>query len=137
MKPIFAIAILFLFTACNKKSTTADPVNEPVSLTAMVVTKGTFTGTPGHSVSGSVEIITENNQKKLVLKGFSTTAGPDLRVYLATNTQAGNFITLGQLKANSGQQVYDITGMPDFTQHKFVLIWCQQFNILFGSAQLN
>ena len=137
MKSIFAIALLLLFGACSKKTTTNDPINEPVSPTAMVIAKGNFTGTPGHNVSGSAEIITENNQKKLVLKGFSTTAGPDLRVYLATNAQAGNFISLGQLKANSGQQVYDITGMPDFTQHKFVLIWCQQFNILFGSAQLN
>ena len=137
MKPIFALAILFLFAACKKKSTSDDPINDPVSPTAMVVTKGSFTGSGGHNVSGSVEIITENNQKKLVLKGFSTTAGPDLRVYLATNAQAGNFISLGQLKANNGQQVYDITGMPDFTQHKFVLIWCQQFSVLFGSAQLN
>lgn len=137
MKPIFAIALVLLFTACKKKSTSDEPINEPVSPTAMTVTKGTFSGTPGHSVSGSVEIITENNQKKLVLKGFSTTAGPDLRVYLATNTQAVNFISLGPIKANSGQQVYDITGMPDFTQHKFVLIWCQQFSVLFGSAQLN
>lgn len=137
MKPIFVIAILFLFAACKKKSTSDEPINEPVNPNAMVVTKGSFTGTPGHSVSGSAEIITENNQKKLVLKGFSTTGGPDLRVYLATSTQAGNFISLGQLKANSGQQVYDITGMPDFTQHRFVLIWCQQFGILFGSAQLN
>lgn len=137
MKPIFAIAILFLFAACKKKSTSGDPVNEPVSPTAMVVAKGNFSGSGSYSVSGSVEIITENNQKKLVLKGFSTTGGPDLRVYLATNAQAGNFISLGILKANSGQQVYDIAGMPDFTQHKFVLIWCQQFNVLFGSAQLN
>lgn len=137
MKSIYAIALLLFFGACSKKTTTNDPINEPVSPTAMVITKGSFIGTSGHTVSGSAEIITENNQKKLVLKGFSTTAGPDLRVYLATNTQAGNFITLGQLKANSGQQVYDITGMPDFTQYKFVLIWCQQFNILFGSAQLN
>lgn len=137
MKPIFAIAILFLFAACKKKSTSGDPVNEPVSPTAMVVTKGSFAGNGGYNVSGSVEIITENNQKKLVLKNFSTSGGPDLRVYLATNAQAGNFISLGSLKANSGQQVYDITGMPDFTQHKFVLIWCQQFSVLFGSAQLN
>lgn len=136
MKQHLIIAMLFFVVACKKQGASSTPVNDTVNPTAPVVVKGVFSGSGGHNVSGTVEIVTENNQKKLVLKGFSSTGGPDLRVYLATNQQAGSFISLGQLKSTSGQQVYDITGMPDFMQHKYVLIWCQQFSVLFGSAEL-
>lgn len=36
-----------------------------------------------YAVNGEAEVITENNVKKLVPKGFSITGGPDLRVSLA------------------------------------------------------
>ncbi|HEY9702166.1 MAG TPA: DM13 domain-containing protein [Allocoleopsis sp.] len=133
---IFSALILFLFTSCKKSEISGDVLNEPISPSAITIFKGNFTGTPGHTVSGNVEIISENNQKKLVLKNFSTTNGPDLKIYIATSQQATAFISLGNLKSTNGQQVYDISGMPDFVQYKYVLIWCQQFSVLFGTAEL-
>lgn len=135
-KTLLLILFVTLLAACKKNNTVDTPSNDPVNPAAPLLAKGNFSGTPGHSVSGTAEIINDNNVKKLVLKNFSATNGPDLKVYLSTNTQAGSFISFGALKSTSGQQVYDISGMPDLTQYKFVLIWCQQFSVLFGSAEL-
>jgi uncharacterized membrane protein len=133
---IMFFAMLIVFAAC-KKSGNKNPSNDPVNPGATVIVKGNFTGNMSYTVSGTAEIVNDNNLKKLVLKNFSSNNGPDLKVYLATNKQAGSFISLGALKSTAGQQVYDISGMPDFAQYKFVLIWCQQFSVLFGSADLN
>lgn len=111
-------------------------LDEMVNPNASVLVKGTFSGANNYTVNGMVEVVNDNNQKKLVFKNFSSSNGPDLRVYLATNTGASTFISLGNLKSTNGQQVYDISGMPDFSQYKFALIWCQQFSVLFGAAEL-
>lgn len=121
---------------CKKSKTDESTSNDTVNPNAIVLAAGGFTGNAGYTVNGTAEVVNDNGQKKLVLKGFSSSNGPDLKVYIATTRQAGTFISLGNLKSTNGQQVYDITGMPDITQYKFALIWCQQFSVLFGSAEL-
>ncbi len=121
---------------CKKSTTSSTPVNDTVTPTAVLLASGNFSGNMSYSVSGTAEFVNDNGKKKLVLKGFSSSSGPDLKVYIATTKQATTFINLGNLKSTNGQQVYDISGMPDFAQYKFALIWCQQFSVLFGSAEL-
>ena len=62
--------------------------------------------------------------------------GPDLHVYLSKEAFPVNFIDLGRIKSTSGNQLYTISGMPDFVQYKYALIHCQRYNHLFGSALL-
>jgi hypothetical protein len=73
----------------------------------------------------------------LRLEDFKSTNGPDVHLYLSNNKQANDFIDLGRLKANIGNQNYQIPLDTDFNKYKYVLIWCQPFSVLFGSAQLN
>jgi hypothetical protein len=47
-----------------------------------------------------------------------------------------NFIDLGALKATGGNQLYEISATIDFTQYKYALIHCRQYNHLFGWALL-
>ena len=136
MKQILILFLMSLLLACKKNVTSSETVNDIVNTGATVIATGTFSGNAGYTVSGTAEVINDNGVRRLVLKGFTSSGGPDLKVYLATNRQAGNFISLGNLKSTNGQQVYNITGMPDFTQYKFALIWCQQFSVLFGAAEL-
>ena len=138
MKQIVVImwACSIMLGACKKSSTNQQPIVEPVNPNAPVLVSGSFTGNMGYQVSGTASIVNDNGTKRLVFKNFSSNNGPDLKVYLATTKQAGAFISLGNLKSTGGQQVYDISGMPDFAQHKFVLIWCQQFSVLFGAAEI-
>ena len=48
-----------------------------------------------------------------------------------------SFISLGDLKAASGDQEYDIPATANKSEYKYILIWCQRFSVLFGSANIN
>jgi hypothetical protein len=67
---------------------------------------------------------------------FNSSNGPDLRVYLAKEMQPVNFIDLGALKATGGNQVYPFTQSVNFSEYKYALVHCRQFNHLFGWALL-
>ena len=45
-------------------------------------------------------------------------------------------VNLGKLKANNGNQNYNIPDGTDLSKYDSVLIWCKQFSVLFGNAEL-
>lgn len=123
-------------SSCTKKASTAI-VNDMLDTTAAILKyQASFQKGPYGTVNGSAMVYLANGRLQLKLSNFSTTNGPDLKVYLSKEIQPLNFIRLGDLKSTSGTQVYDITGTPDFMQFKYVLIHCEQFNHLFGFAEL-
>jgi hypothetical protein len=78
----------------------------------------------------------ENGGDILRLEDLMVTNGPDLYVYLSTDKSASDFVNLGRLKANIGNQNYPIPAGTDLTKYDIVLIWCRAFSVLFGSAEL-
>ena len=91
-----------------------------------------------HNAEGKVKILRLSDGSQIVrLEDFRSTNGPDVHLYLAIDKQASDFIDLGRLKANIGNQNYQIPLDTDFNKYKYVLIWCQPFSVLFGSAQLS
>ena len=91
-----------------------------------------------HKAEGLAKILTLSNGSQILrLENFRSTNGPDVHLYLSTDKQASDFIDLGRLKANIGNQNYQIPLDTDLNKYKYVLIWCQPFSVLFGSAQLN
>jgi hypothetical protein len=90
----------------------------------------------GHTVSGTVKAYNSNGKKTIVLDPFSSQNGPDLKIYLSKDENASQYINLGPMKSTTGKQSYDVTGMPDLDEYKFVLVWCEQFSVLFGKAEL-
>lgn len=100
---------------------------------------GTFEGAGDgiHNAEGVAKVITlQDGNKVLRLENLKATNGPDLYVYVATDKGASDFIDLGRLKGNIGNQNYDIPQGTDLTKYNTVLIWCKQFSVLFGSAKL-
>lgn len=100
---------------------------------------GSFVGVGDgiHDAKGNALVVPlENSQQILRLEDFSSTNGPDLYVYLASDTGALDYVSLGRLKANNGNQNYDIPEGTDLAKYDTVLIWCKQFSVLFGSAEL-
>jgi len=90
-----------------------------------------------HDVTGVAKILKdESGLKYLRLENFKSTNGPDLHVYLATDEKASDYVILGKLKANIGNQNYEIPDGVDLAKYHEVLIWCKQFSVLFGSAEL-
>jgi hypothetical protein len=91
-----------------------------------------------HKAEGLAKILTLSTGSPILrLEDFRSTNGPDVHLYLSTDKEASDFIDLGRLKANIGNQNYQIPLDTDFNKYKYVLIWCQPFSVLFGSAQLS
>lgn len=132
------LCMLMMFSAC-KKETLAPTValNETVNPLAAVVKKGEFSNGPFGTVSGKAELFKQDMMYTIRLSNFSSTNGPALHVYLSKEAMPVNFIDLGALKSTNGNQVYNISGMPDFTAYKYISIHCVAFNHLFGSALIN
>jgi hypothetical protein len=98
-----------------------------------------------HDTVGMASIIELDNQKRILrLDGFETSNGPDVHVLLGKATDANDDATvkntgyydLGSLKGNIGDQNYDIPTDVDLADYNSVTIWCNRFNVNFGTAPL-
>ena len=89
-----------------------------------------------HDAAGHAMILSADGKRYLRFEDFSATNGPDLYVYLSTDEKATEFVNLGRLKANNGNQNYEVPSDVDISKYSKVLIWCKSFSVLFGSADL-
>jgi Electron transfer DM13 len=107
--------------------------------TGSMLLTGSFVGVGDgiHDARGDAKVIpVESAGTVLRLEDLIVTNGPDLYVYLATNRSGSDFVNLGGLKANIGNQNYAIPTGTDMTKYDTVLIWCRAFSVLFGRAEL-
>ena len=127
-------------TTINENKTTTMDISQNTTEENKNLLVGDFMGVNDgiHNAEGYVKILTLLDGSQILrLEDFRSTNGPDVHLYLSTDKQASNFIDLGRLKANNGDQNYQIPIDTDFNKYKYVLIWCQPFSVLFGSAQLS
>ena len=127
-------------TTINENMTTTMNISQNTAEENKNLLVGDFMGVNDgiHNAEGYVKILTLLDGSQILrLEDFRSTNGPDVHLYLSTDKQASNFIDLGRLKANNGDQNYQIPINTDFNKYKYVLIWCQPFSVLFGSAQLS
>ena len=98
-----------------------------------------------HDVTGKAELLADlTTQERVIrLSEFETSNGPDLFVYLspsppdASNEDfAKNFVDLGRLKGNVGNQNYVVPEGTNFQTHSTVVIWCRRFTVAFAAAAL-
>jgi len=128
-----AVAIMFFTASCAKNT----PENaQEVLPTGTVLASGSFTSN-AHSTGGTVKVIMDAAGKKhLVFENFRSDNGPDLRVWLSPNNNASPYQEIGILKAVSGNFAYELSPAINYTSNNRVLIWCEDFSILFGHAVL-
>lgn len=130
---VFGISLM----ACKKEDlANTNTLNQMVDTAAVLLYKGNFVNGPYGAVMGSAEVYKQSGKFKVKLSNFNTTNGPDLHVYIAKEPMPVSFISLGKLQSTNGNQVYDITGMPSFTDYKYVSIHCVAYNHLFGYAEV-
>jgi hypothetical protein len=104
------------------------------------ILSGTFEGIGDgfHKVEGVANVIRLGSGAEILrLENFKATNGPDLYVYLSTDKSASDFVNVGRLKGNIGNQNYEIQAGTDLSKYNTVLVWCRAFSFLFGSAQLS
>ena len=86
----------------------------------------------------------DDGARVLRLTEFSTSNGPDVRVYLvaAADVQKedaakrAGIVDLGPLKGNIGDQNYAVPEGLDLSKYRAVSIWCRRFSVNFGAAPL-
>ena len=138
--PLFII--LCFFNACTKnESTPTTPTVLTLTDTALVGANSTILVMGNfingvHPVSGKAAWHKAGNTQTLLLSNFSSDGGPDLKVYLSKDLAASSFILLGDLKSTTGNQTYNIPNSASTADYKYILIWCQRFSVLFGSASI-
>jgi hypothetical protein len=105
-----------------------------------------------HGTSGRAVIyLREDGSRYLRLEGFETSNGPDVHVWITDQVSGGDcegcsdswgiyddgdYVKLGSLKGNIGDQNYEIPGDADLADMKSVVIWCDRFNVAFGTAAI-
>ncbi len=111
-----------------------------------ILTQGQFEDADAfHQGAGSATIYTlEDGSNILRFEDFEVTNGPDLHVILSSNpnpTSRGDigddYIDLGSLKGNMGNQNYEIPADIDLSQYSSIVIYCQPFHVVFSTATLN
>jgi hypothetical protein len=114
---------------------------------ATVVTQfeGTF-GPRSHPGEGTAKVLNDGTEQRFLrFEEFATDNGPDLNVYLTTADAdadasdfgaSGEFVDLGDLKGNIGEQNYEIPPDVDLEQFDTVVIWCVRFGVAFAAADL-
>ena len=97
-----------------------------------------------HATTGKASLIKlPGGVHSVQFAALNTSDGPDLYVYLsphpsgsAEKTFGQGFTSLGKLKGNRGDQVYEIPPGVDVTAIRSVVIWCQRFSAGFAVAPL-
>ena len=108
------------------------------------VDQGEFAGADSlHQGSGSAVIFQQGDQRVLRFEDFSVTNGPDLHVILTRHPSPASrgdvgedYIDLGSLKGNMGNQNYVIPSGVDLSDYQGVVIYCVPFHVVFATATL-
>ncbi len=130
---------MIMKAAAQTNGTTVNDSMATIGEGTSTIYAGTFVGVNDgiHNAEGLAKVIRLDDASMILrLENFKATNGPDLYVYLATDKSASDFVDLGRLKGNIGNQNYDIPEGTDFSRYDTVLIWCKAFSVLFGSAEL-
>lgn len=106
--------------------------------------RGTF-HSGAHETKGMAAIYElAGGTRVLRLTDFETSNGPDVHVLLGKAADAtdndtvktAGYYDLGSIKGNIGDQNYEIPATVDPAQYNSVTIWCNRFNVNFGTAPL-
>ena len=138
MKKItFLILLAIMFSNCSgtdEMETVFEQIeNEENNMNETIFVMGDFID-GAHPTSGKAAV--NSDKTELIFTNFKTDNGPKLLVYLTTDTNATEYIDLGDLKGISGDFTYSIPANTDLSKYKLVNIWCVDFSVSFGTAEL-
>jgi hypothetical protein len=146
---LFRPELLFVNRKVNEELAVAPAASSTDAATAGAALPATLFAGQFHSVAHETKGTATihdlgGGHRVLRLTEFTTSNGPDVRVYLVaaadaadneTVTKAG-FVELGKLKGNEGDQNYDVPADLDLAKYRAVTIWCRRFSVNFATAPL-
>ncbi len=136
----------------SSAATTSAPVDEtPVVLTTpdpvvtypVLLSESTLIDV-AHGGSGTVLVLElEDGSRVLRFENLDVLNGPDLVVILSDRSLSGaddytdgEYLILGELKGNIGNQNYEIPADIDLSEWATAAIWCRRFNTTFNVASI-
>lgn len=112
--------------------------------TGTVLAEGRFVDAE-HGTSGTARILRlADGRRFLRVEDLAGSDGPDLHMWLSDAPSGGDWgsyddgahVRLGDLKATHGDQNYPIPADADLSTMRSVVIWCDRFNVAFGTAPI-
>jgi len=125
-------------TEAPSSTTTIPAVAYPI-----VLSESTFENV-AHGGSGTVLVLElEDGSRVVRFEDLDIDNGPDLVVILsdrqvtgANDYADGEWLNIGDLKGNQGNQNYELPSDVDLGEWSSVAIWCRRFNTTFNAASL-
>ena len=119
-------------------------VTESPATQVVTLAEGSFIPRGRYSGEGRAVVLNDGSEQRFLrFESFSTDNGPDLRVYLSSSSADGDsgafdddFVDLGVLKGNIGDQNYEIPVGVDLSVYDTVVVWCVRFSTPFTAADL-
>ena len=135
-----------IFFSCSKSGSDPTPdgglsmVNDAAPSNSTVFKMGMFVSY-AHGLDGTAALYVDPaGAKVLRFENFTMSQGPDVYVYLskANNFSKANVIEVSKLTdGHSKSNINFKVTSPSYTSdHKFVLVYCVQYNSLFGNTEL-
>ena len=118
----------------------------PADAAPVSLAEGRFVSLEHETTGRAFVVETSDGRRFLRFENFETSNGPDLLVYLSTKEPAGpddwhgydeDFVDLGTLKGNVGNQNYRIPGGVDLERYSTAVVWCRRFEVGFAAAVLS
>lgn len=112
---------------------------------ASILSSGSFIEIdPLHWGQGTATIYQLSDQERVLrFQDYASARGGDVHVYLARDPEPRlavevgiDFLDLGRLKGNIGNQNYNLPATLDLSVYRSVVIYCRQFNTVISSASL-
>jgi len=109
------------------------------------VAEGEFISLEHQTAGNAIVLETADGERFLRFEDFETSNGPDLLVYLSSKAPSGtddwhgydaDFVDLGELKGNVGNQNYRIPPDADLERYSTAVVWCRRFEVGFAAATL-
>ena len=142
--PVVASASPAVGSSTPSEDASADPPAPAPAPAPVELASGTFEPAE-YATSGRARVIElADGTRFLRLEGLATSDGPDLHVWLSDAPSGGSwgsydddrYLRLGELKATNGNQNYAIPADADLRGLTTAVIWCDRFNVAFGTAPL-
>jgi hypothetical protein len=110
--------------------------------TVKMLASGTFTAL-NHDARGEASVLEVDGVRFLRFEEFEVENGPDLKVYISNASKTDDpstfdedFVDLGDLKGNIGNQNYRIPDGVDLTKYRSAVVWCRRFSVGFAVADV-
>ena len=142
-----AIMLTAVITPVAQTVNIADALASKPSITRAaksVLASGQFvTVDQSHATTGTARIVEKDGQRFLEFDAaFDTARGPAVQVVLhkansvPVSLAESDYVYIGDLQSFEGAQRYAIPADINIEDYESVAIWCQEFNVTFGYADI-